>query len=186
MYYQPRRAAATSKMVKFGRDGVSQNARGQYGGAAVAELVRFSVSLEQDLLGEFDRYIEQGKLATRSEAIRQLIREKLTSVAWASDAADVAASLTLVYDHHKTRLTDRMIEIQHARGERVVSAMHVHLTHDLCMELIALRGPAAELQSLAAELSGLKGIHQAHLVVARAVAGGHGHDHPHHDRHDHD
>jgi CopG family nickel-responsive transcriptional regulator len=154
-------------------------------GTAVAELMRFSVSLEQDLLDEFDRYIEQGKLATRSEAIRQLIREKLTALAWATDAADVAASLTLVYDHHKARLTDRMIEIQHAHGDRVVSAMHVHLTHDLCMELIALRGPAAELQELAAELSGLKGIHQAQLVVARAVPGEHYHGHDHGHRHDH-
>lgn len=151
----------------------------------MSELMRFSVSLEQDLLDRFDRYIEAGMLATRSEAIRQLIREKLTSTAWAADAADVAASLTLVYDHHKTRLTDRMLEIQHSHGGLVVSTMHVHLTHDLCMELIALRGPARDLQALAAELSGLKGIHQAQLVVVRAVAdettrAGHHHAHPHH------
>jgi len=151
----------------------------------MSELVRFSVSLEQDLLDEFDRYIEQGKLATRSEAIRQLIREKLTSAAWASDAADVAASLTLVYDHHKTRLTDKMLDVQHAHADRVVATLHIHLNHDLCLEVIALRGPAADLQALAAELSGLKGIHQAQLVIARAVADGpdHGHDHSH--PHDH-
>lgn len=150
----------------------------------MSELVRFSVSLEQDLLVEFDKFIEQGKLATRSEAIRQLIREKLTTAAWATDAADVAASLTLVYDHHKTRLTDKMLDVQHAHGDRVVATLHIHLNHDLCLEVIALRGPAAELQALAAELSGLKGIHQAQLVIARAVAAdhghhGHGHDHPH-------
>lgn len=149
----------------------------------MSELVRFSVSLEQDLLDEFDRYIEQGRLATRSEAIRQLIRERLTAAAWEGSATDVAASLTLVYDHHRARLTDRMIEIQHAHGRQVVSSMHVHLTHDLCMELIALRGPAADVQHLAAELSGLKGIHQAQVVVIRAVAGApptandHAHDH---------
>ncbi len=145
----------------------------------MSELVRFSVSLEQDLLAEFDRFIEQARLATRSEAIRQLLREKLTSVAWARDAADVAASLTLVYDHHKTRLTDKMLDVQHAHAERVVATLHIHLNHDLCLEVIALRGPAAELQALAAELSGLKGIHQAQLVIARAVADEH--DHHHHD-----
>jgi len=145
----------------------------------VSELVRFSVSLEKDLLDRFDRYCEDGRLATRSEAIRQLLREKLTAAAWLADAADVAASLTLVYDHHKTRLTDKMLEIQHAHADRVVSSMHVHLDHDLCLEVIVLRGPAPDLQELAAELSGLKGIHQAQLVIARAVAGGHGHAHPH-------
>ena len=136
----------------------------------MSEVVRFSVSLEGDLLEAFDRYCSEGKLATRSEAIRQLLREKLTTVAWMTDAVDVAASLTLVYDHHHTRLTDRMLELQHAQSDRVVATLHVHLDHDLCMEMIALRGPAAELQHLASELSGLKGIHQAQLVIARAEA----------------
>jgi CopG family transcriptional regulator, nickel-responsive regulator len=155
----------------------------------VSELVRFSVSLESDLLDRFDTFCEAGKFATRSEAVRQLIRERLTSRAWETDAADVAASLTLVYDHHKTRLTDRMLDVQHAHARWVVSSMHVHLTHDLCMEVIALRGPAGELQKLAAELSGMKGIHQAQLVIIRADEptdaphdhdnGGH-HAHPHH------
>jgi CopG family nickel-responsive transcriptional regulator len=153
----------------------------------MTELVRFSVSLEADLLAAFDRYVAEGRFATRSEAVRQLLREKLTSAAWAADAADVAASLTLVYDHHRSNLTETMIDIQHAHGDLVVSALHVHLTHDLCMELIALRGSAKDLQHLAGELGGLKGIHQAQLVVVRAVAGGGprpgrrpAHPHPHH------
>lgn len=142
----------------------------------MAELVRFSVSLEAELLEEFDRFCTEGKFATRSEAIRQLLREKLTSAAWDAEAGDTAASLTIVYDHHRTKLTERMLELQHAQGDRVVASMHVHLSHDLCMETIALRGPARELRELAAELSGLKGIYQAQLVVARAEPGS---DHPH-------
>lgn len=142
----------------------------------MAEIIRFSVSLESDLLEEFDRYCVEGKFATRSEAIRQLLRERLTSAAVAANVNDVAASLTLVYDHHRSKLTDKMIDIQHAHTNRVVSSMHVHLTHDLCMELIALRGPAADLQQLAAELSGLKGIHQAQLVLAQGTPADHGHN----------
>jgi len=150
----------------------------------VSDLARFSVSLEGELLEQFDAFCEQGKFATRSEAIRQLLREKLTTTAWAADAKYVAASLTLVYDHHKSHLTDKMIDVQHAHGELVVSSMHVHLNHDLCMELIALRGPAVKVQHLASELSGLKGIHQAQLVVARAVApDSHEHPHPHPHKH---
>lgn len=146
----------------------------------MSELVRCSVTLEEDLLAKFDRFIEAGRLATRSEAIRQLIREKLTATAWASDASDVAASLTLVYDHHKTRLTDKMLDLQHEHSDCVVSSMHVHLDHDLCLEVIVLRGKAKELQDLASELSGLKGIQQAQLVVARAFEHGHDHhSHPH-------
>lgn len=151
----------------------------------MSEIVRFSVSLEADLLERFDRFCEEGKFATRSEAIRQLLREKLTSVAWDAAATDVAASLTVIYDHHRSRLTDKMIETQHARAHCVVSTMHVHLNHDLCMELIALRGPGAELQQLAAELSGLKGIYQAHLVVARAEETASSHTHAHGHSHSH-
>ena len=152
------------------------------GGDAVSEIVRFSVSLEADLLERFDQFCTAGQFATRSEAIRQLLRERLTHAAVAADAPDVAASLTLVYDHHRAKLTDKMIEIQHAHTDLVVSSMHVHLTHDLCMELIALRGPSSEIQKLAAELSGLKGIHQAQVVIVRAEAGTshhHHHSHPH-------
>ncbi len=144
-----------------------------------SEIVRFSVSLEADLLEQFDQYCTTGKFATRSEAIRQLLREKLVSNAWKSDASTVAASLTLIYDHHRSKLTDKMIEIQHSHSDCVVSTMHVHLDHDLCMELIALRGPAKALQHLAAELSGLKGIQQAQLVVAQAEHASHNHTHVH-------
>ena len=149
----------------------------------MSDVVRFTVSLEPELLEAFDRHVADGRYATRSEAVRQLVREKLTAAAWAHDAADVAASLTLVYDHHRSNLTERMIEVQHAHGELVVSALHVHLTHDLCMELIALRGPARAVQHLAGELGGLKGIHQAQLVVVRAVADAPARPHRHRHRH---
>ncbi|MCS6865200.1 MAG: nickel-responsive transcriptional regulator NikR [Gemmataceae bacterium] len=145
----------------------------------MSELVRFSVSLEADLLERFDRFCKDQKLATRSEAVRQLIRERLTEQAWLANATDVAASLTLVYDHHKTQLTDRLLDIQHKNAHTVIASMHVHLTHDLCLEVIVLRGSAQELQSLAAELSGMKGIHQAQLVVARAENTTHHHPHQH-------
>jgi CopG family nickel-responsive transcriptional regulator len=145
----------------------------------MSEIVRFSVSLESDLLEKFERFCTEGKFATRSEAIRQLLREKLTSTAGEAGVAEVAASLTLVYDHHRAKLNDKMINIQHDHSDFVVSTMHVHLSHDLCMELIALRGPAKDLRNLAAELSGLKGIHQARLVVAIAEAPAHSHPHQH-------
>ena len=134
----------------------------------MAELVRFSISLEEDLLAEFDHYCEVERLATRSEAIRQLLREKLTNAAWDADDTMIAASLTLVYDHHRTKLMDKMLDLQHAHSDWVVATMHVHLTHDLCMETIALRGPAGKLRTLASELGGLKGIRQASLVIANA------------------
>jgi CopG family transcriptional regulator, nickel-responsive regulator len=133
---------------------------------SVSELVRFSVSLEADLLEQFDRYCQEGRFATRSEAIRQLLRETLTNHAWSNDARDAAATLTLVYDHHKTKLTERLLDLQHHHADLVVSTMHVHLDHDSCLEVIVLRGRAGALQEIAYELRGLKGIHKGQLVLA--------------------
>ena len=133
----------------------------------MSDLVRFSVCLEADLLEQFDRYCQEGKFANRSEAIRQLVRESLTAHAWESDAQDAVATLTIVYDHHRTHLTERLLELQHRHTDMVVSTMHVHLDHDNCLEVIVLRGRAGALQKTASELRGLKGIHKGQLVLAK-------------------
>ena len=132
----------------------------------MSDIVRVSVTLEEDLLERFDRYSKQGRFATRSEAIRQVLHEKLTAHAWLADAVDAVATLTLVYDHHRTHLAEKMLEIQHRHNEMVISTMHVHLTHDQCLEVVVLRGKANELQQMASDLGGLKGIQSAHLVLA--------------------
>jgi CopG family nickel-responsive transcriptional regulator len=133
----------------------------------MSDLVRFSVSLEAELLEQFDRYCKEGNFATRSEAVRQMVREALTAHAWESDAQDAAATLTIVYDHHRSHLTERLLELQHRHTDMVVSTMHVHLDHDNCLEVIVLRGRAGALQQVASELRGLKGIHKGQLVLAR-------------------
>jgi len=132
------------------------------------QVVRFSVSLEEELLEKFDRYCAQEQFATRSEAVRQLLRERLTSRAWEANSADAAGTLTLVYDHHRPQLRDRLTELQHDHTDFVVATLHAHLTHDLCLEVIVLRGPAAALREIAAHLKGLKGIYQGELVMASA------------------
>ncbi len=134
----------------------------------MSEIVRFSVSLEDDLLSRFDQFCEQEHLATRSEAVRQLIREKLTQRAWESASQDAAGTLTLVYDHHRAQLSDRLTRLQHDNTDLVVSTLHTHLSANLCLEVIVLRGPADRLQGIAAELKGMKGIHKGELVMAAA------------------
>ncbi len=147
----------------------------------MSELTRFSVSLEADLLEAFDEYVRDGAFATRSEAIRQLLRQTLTRDAFDADDTPVTATLTLVYDHHRPHLVEKLLNVQHDHANRVIASMHVHLDHDRCMEVIVLRGPGGELQNLAAAIRGLKGVHTGTLALAGA--GGpdhdHGHEHPH-------
>jgi CopG family nickel-responsive transcriptional regulator len=134
----------------------------------MSQITRFSVSLENDLLEQFDSYCQEQHFATRSEAIRQLLRERLTKEAWESESKDAAGTLTLVYDHHRPQLRDQLTKLQHDNTDLVVSSLHAHLTHSLCLEVIILRGPAQRLQSIAAQLRGLKGIFKGELVMASA------------------
>jgi CopG family transcriptional regulator, nickel-responsive regulator len=134
----------------------------------MSKIVRFSVSLEDDLLEQFERYCRQQEFATRSEAIRQLLRDTLTKEAWTGESADAAGTLTLVYDHHRPQLREHLMKLQHDHNELVVSTLHAHLTHDLCLEVIVLRGAAGQLRQIAAQLKGLKGIYKGELVMASA------------------
>ena len=150
----------------------------------MAEVARFTVSVESDLLEEFDAYCNEEHLATRSEAVRKMIRDTLTRKAWASDEVEVAGTLTVVYDHHRPQLRDRFADIQHQHNELIVSTLHAHLSHDVCLEVIVLRGPAGQLRDLASKLKGLKGIFKGELVMAshddvKTSDGGHSHDHAH-------
>jgi len=147
----------------------------------MSEMARFSVSLEADLLAEFDEFCEARQLATRSEAIRQLFRQALTARAWETEQGEAVATLTLVYDHHRTGLVDQLMEAQHAHPGLVVSTLHIHLDGDHCLEVIVLRGPAAHVRDLAARIGGMKGIHHGNLVVARvADESTQSHSHSHH------
>jgi len=134
----------------------------------MSEIVRFSVSLESDLLEEFDRYCHEQHYATRSEAIRQLLHDALTREAWSGKSRDAAGTLTLVYDHHRPQLREQLMNLQHEHNDMVISTLHAHLTHDVCLEVIVLRGPSARLREIAAELRGLKGIFKGELVMASA------------------
>jgi len=136
------------------------------------KIVRFSVSIEESLLKSFEQYCQKEQFATRSEAVRQLIRDRLTSWNWEKGKAEVAGTLTLVYDHHRPQLLDKLTKIQHDHNALIISTTHIHLSHDLCLEVIFLRGPANQVQVVASKLKGLKGIHRGELVVAR-VEGSH-------------
>lgn len=141
----------------------------------MANIARFSVSVEGELLEKFDQYCRAEQFSTRSEAVRQLIRDALTARAWETQSGDAAGTLTLVYDHHRPQLIDRLLKLQHDHTDLIVSTLHAHLDRDLCLEVIVLRGPADRLQSIGAELKGLKGIFKGELVMASAEVG-HGHE----------
>jgi CopG family nickel-responsive transcriptional regulator len=127
----------------------------------MADLTRVSISLESALLGAFDKNIEARGYATRSEAIRDLIRDHLVreeAKGAAGEKAERVAVVTLVYDHHARELAARLIDKAHHHHDLVVSSLHVHLGERHCLEVSVLRGPAGAVRHLREELLATKGV----------------------------
>ena len=126
-------------------------------GVDVSELVRFGVSLDRDLLAKFDELIRSKKYPNRSEAFRDLIRQELIRKEWEGNT-EVAGAITLTYDHHKRDLLNTLTDLQHDYQHLIISTQHIHLDHDNCLEIIAVRGPAREVQDLADTMRSVKGV----------------------------
>jgi CopG family nickel-responsive transcriptional regulator len=128
------------------------------------ELVRFGVSLDSDLLENFDDLIARKSYTNRSEAIRDLIRDNLVAQEWDADKETVG-TVTIVYDHHVRALTDKLTSIQHDFQHLIVSGMHVHLDHDHCLEVLVVRGRGSEIKQVADTLIGTKGVKHGKLAT---------------------
>ena len=136
----------------------------------MGKLVRFGVSLEKALLDKFDALTAARGFASRSEAFRNLIRGTLIEKTW-REGEEVAGAVTLVYDHHRKDLMGRITDIQHDYHHLIISTQHVHLDHDRCLEIIAVRGRAGELDRLADSLRSIKGVMHGTLSMASAGRG---------------
>jgi CopG family nickel-responsive transcriptional regulator len=128
------------------------------------KLIRFGVSLEGELLRKFDAYIGAEGCENRSKAIAGLIRKEFVSDVFAKGGT-VAGAVTLVYDHHKREVVNKLLDIQHDHGGIVISSQHVHLDHDNCLEIIAVKGPGAKVKALADALKSVRGVKHSTLSV---------------------
>lgn len=131
-------------------------------------LSRIGVAIESDLLERFDTHIAQLGYENRSEAFRDLIRATLTAASAANPREKAMGTLTLLYDHHVGGLAGKLTELQHDSESMILSTMHVHVTHHLCLEVIVLRGSVGDLEKLAGALGSLRGVQHAKLVIAAA------------------
>jgi len=131
----------------------------------MGRLVRFGVSLEKDLLENFDRSISRKKYTNRSEAIRDLIRSGLVEKEW-EEGKEVTGAITLIYDHHKRELVNKLMDIQHDFSSIIISCQHIHLDHNNCLEIIAVKGSPKEVQKLSNNLRSVKGVKHGSLSMS--------------------
>lgn len=128
--------------------------------------MRIGVSLPENLLGNFDKIILQRGYSSRSEGIRDAIRNYIVTYEWMSDVqGERVGVITLVYSHSQRGLVENLTEIQHEFGSTIQSSMHIHLDHDNCLEVIVLRGEGQDVKKVAEKMMALKGVKHVKLTT---------------------
>ena len=135
----------------------------------MSELSRIGVAIDTDLLARFDNLIARRSYHNRSEAFRDMIRDELVETAWESPDSEVVGTVTMVYDHHVRLLSDKLIDMQHDHHDLVLSALHVHLDHHNCLEVLVVKGRAGSIRHLADALISTKGVKHGRLTITAAA-----------------
>ena len=128
-------------------------------------VTRFGVSIESSLLERFDKLLKGKGYSSRSEAIRDLIRDSLVNEDWQSSAAETVGTITIVYSHKTRELPDTLTDIQHHYHNSIISTMHIHLDEHNCLEAIVVKGRAKDIKTIADRLIGTKGVKHGKLTV---------------------
>jgi CopG family nickel-responsive transcriptional regulator len=131
-------------------------------------LTRFSVSIDEALMGKFDSKIKKDCCPTRSKAVGDLIRASLVQTEWRS-GDEVAGAIVLVYDHHTRDVGTRLTDMQHDCHDVIISTQHVHLDHDNCLEIVAVKGTPLEIDTIVKRLKSIKGL--KHVSLAAGTTG---------------
>ena len=131
-------------------------------------LTRFSVSLDGGLVRQFDARIKADRCPTRSKAVGDLIRGSLVATEWRT-GGEVAGAIVMVYDHHKRDVVRKLTEVQHDCHDAIISTQHVHLDHDNCLEIVAVRGAPPAVEAIVKRLKSVKGL--KHVSLAAGTTG---------------
>ena len=135
----------------------------------MTQLERIGVSLDKELLSMFDELIGKRGYQSRSEALRDLVRKELSEERLSEPKAKGVAAVFLVYDHNSTKLTDKLITLQHshslASSLQVISSLHVHLDEHDCLEVIVIRGQVGEINKVAQSILSMKGVKLGRLNI---------------------
>jgi CopG family nickel-responsive transcriptional regulator len=128
---------------------------------------RISLSLPPELIAEFDALTRKKVYVNRSKAVADVLRDWISRDGWVKGKGVKVATISILYDHDMSGVPDRITEIQHKFGGSIIASMHVHLSHDDCLEVIAAKGGAREIQQITNSLASVRGVKHCKLAVVR-------------------
>ena len=131
----------------------------------MSNLVRFSVSIEKSLYNSMQKLVKSASYANRSEFVRDLVRERLVDKEWKSNE-EAIGTVTMIFDHHKRRLSERLLDLQHDHHQNILATTHVHLDHNMCVETVLVKGKAREIERFANLLRREKGVLHTSLSLS--------------------
>ena len=132
-------------------------------------LVRFSITVPEDLLSEFENEYYAENRENRSEAVRSLMREYVSRERWRCSEGEICATVTIVYDHHMPELTRSLTSAQHDSGDVIICATHVHLNHSTCLECVITKGNSEDIQKFVEALRKIRGIKSLNVNVTTEI-----------------
>lgn len=132
---------------------------------------RIGISISRRLLKAFDSIIRHKGYPSRSEAIRDIIRDYLVEQEWVAGKGEVVGTVTIVYDHHSRELGKRLTELQHHHRGAIISSTHVHLDEDNCLEVVIVKAKPGEVRKIADELISTRGVKHGRLVATTTGKG---------------
>ncbi len=131
----------------------------------MSDIIRFGVSIDSQLIKKFDSLINRKGYATRSEAIRDMIRDTLVEEEWEAGAQETVGTITIVYNHHTRELEHALTDMQHKSFHQIISTLHVHLDAHNCLEVLVVKGKGQEIKKIADRLIGTKGVKHGKLTM---------------------
>ncbi len=132
-------------------------------------VVRFGISIPPKLLEKFDKIIKEKGYTNRSEAIRDLIRDLIVREELKKSEKEGIGILSIVYEHHKSNVLEKIIDAQHKHEKNIVSTLHIHLDRENCMEVIIIRGKITDVKRIADKIISIKGVKHGKLIMSTAT-----------------
>jgi CopG family nickel-responsive transcriptional regulator len=131
----------------------------------MSKIIRTSLSIEENLLTKLEELTSESQYSNRSEFIRDLIREAIVKKEWEGDH-EVVGTITLIFDHHQRELSNKLTKLQHNHHKEILASTHIHLTHNMCAEMIMVKGKASIIKEIVNQLRQQIGVRHAGITMS--------------------